>query len=60
MISIKKSRELIEGSEEYSDAEIEEIRDKLNALAELAFESWLKEKKQNEKKKTKQKTENNL
>lgn len=50
MISIKRSRELIEGSEEYSDTEIRKIRDTLDALAELAFEHWQRERESQKKK----------
>ena len=44
MLSIEEARALIEGNEEYTDAEIERIRDECRILAELAFESWMKEK----------------
>lgn len=44
MLSVKEVRELIRDSTEYSDAEIEQIRDECRILAELAFESWMKEK----------------
>lgn len=44
MLSVKEVRELIGDSNEYSDAEIEQIRDECRILAELAFESWLKKK----------------
>ena len=50
MLSVKEVRELIGDSTEYSDAEIEQIRDECRILAELAFESWLKEKKAENKK----------
>ncbi len=35
---------MIEGSEEYSDAEIERIRDDVQILAELSLESYMKKK----------------
>ncbi len=44
MLSIEECRKLIEGSEEYSDAEIERIRDDMCNLGEIIFESWMKEK----------------
>jgi len=48
MLSIKKSRELIEGDEEYSDEEIKEIRDRLYALGELAMGVYFKSKRRKE------------
>ena len=48
MLSIEEARTLIEGDEEYSDAEIEKIRDDCRILAEIAFECWTKEKMKNE------------
>ncbi len=45
MLSIEECRKLIPGHEEYTDKQIEEIRDDMRILAELAFESWLKKKK---------------
>lgn len=45
MLSVKEVRELIDdGCKEYSDAEIEPIRDDMRILVEIAFESWMKEK----------------
>ena len=44
MLSIEEARSLIEGNEEYSDAEIERIRDECQTLGEIIFESWMKEK----------------
>lgn len=44
MLSIEEARALIEGDEEYSDAEIERIRDECQALGEIIFESWMSEK----------------
>lgn len=44
MLSIEEARALIEGGEEYSDAEIEQIRDECQTLGEIIFESWRKEK----------------
>ncbi len=44
MLSIEEARALIEGNEEYSDAEIERIRDECQNLGEIIFESWMKEK----------------
>ncbi len=40
LIPISKCREVIEGSEKYSDKEIEEIRRTLYGLAELALETY--------------------
>jgi hypothetical protein len=48
MLSIEETRALIDGGEGYSDAEIEQIRDECRILAEIAFESWMKEKINNE------------
>lgn len=45
MLSIKRTRELIEGSEKYTDEEIGKIRDDMRALAEIIFESWLGKRK---------------
>lgn len=42
MLSLEECRELIPGHEEYSDKKIEEIRDDLSSLAELALESYMK------------------
>lgn len=44
MLSVKEVRELMGGSTEYSDAEIEQIGGECRILAELAFESYMKEK----------------
>lgn len=44
MLSIEECRKLIDGSEEYSDKDIEEIRTTLYGLANLAFDTWLEEK----------------
>lgn len=44
MLSIEEARTLIEGSEEYSDAEIERIRDDVQIMAELSLESYMKKK----------------
>lgn len=44
MLSIEEARALIEGNEEYSDAEIERIRDDVQVLAEISVESYLKKK----------------
>lgn len=45
MLSIEEVRALIEDSENYSDKEIEEIRDDVRILAEIALESYVKETK---------------
>lgn len=45
MLSIKEARDLIEGDEEYSDAEIEQIRNEIQSLAEIAFEQYTSGKK---------------
>lgn len=45
MLSVKEVRELIDGDEEYSDAEIEQIRDDMQILAEIAVESFIEKKK---------------
>lgn len=47
MLSIEEARALIEDGKEYSDAEIERIRDDVQILAELSIESYMK--KRNEK-----------
>lgn len=45
MLSVKEVRELIDGGgKEYSDAEIERIRDDVQILAELSLESYMKQK----------------
>lgn len=44
MLSVKEARELIGGEEKYSDAEIERIRDDVQVLAELSFESYAKQR----------------
>jgi hypothetical protein len=41
MLSIKEARDLIEGDEEYYDAEIEQIRNEIQSLAEIAFEQYI-------------------
>ena len=48
MLSVEEVRKLMDGGEEYSDAEIEQIRDECQTLGEIVFESWMKEKR-NEK-----------
>jgi len=45
MLSIERTRELIEDSEIYSDEEIERIRDDVYALAEIALDSYFEELK---------------
>ena len=45
MLSIEEACALIEGNEEYSDAEIERIRDECQTLGEIIFERWIKTKK---------------
>ena len=45
MLSIEKCRKLIDGSEEYTDKQIEEIRTTLYGLAELALDAYFEEKK---------------
>ncbi|MGB5018196.1 MAG: hypothetical protein WBO66_00520 [Candidatus Moraniibacteriota bacterium] len=44
MLSIEECRKLIPNHEEYTDKQAEEIRDNMRVLAELTFESWVKEK----------------
>jgi len=51
MLSIKKCRELIDGDEEYTDKQIEEIRRTLYGLGELALECYFKDKKEGKLKK---------
>jgi len=41
MLSIKQCRDLIDGSEKYSDEKIKEIRDDLQTLAEITIEQFL-------------------
>jgi hypothetical protein len=43
MLSIERTKTLIDDPS-FSDKEIEEIRDSLRALAEIAFEKWQKER----------------
>jgi len=49
MLSVEECRKLIDGSEKYSDKEIEEIHEMLYGLANLAFDTWLEEKKKGSK-----------
>jgi hypothetical protein len=49
MVPIEKLRELIPESEKYTDAELIKIRDDLDALANIAFDMWLKERNKVEK-----------
>ncbi len=44
MLSVEEVRKLMDGGAEYSDAEIERIRDDMRNLGEIIFESWMKEK----------------
>ncbi len=44
MLSIDECRELISGSEKFTDKQVEEIREDLYGLAELALESYFKKK----------------
>lgn len=44
MLSVEEVRKLMDGGKEYSDAEIEHIRDDMRNLGEIIFESWMKEK----------------
>jgi hypothetical protein len=44
MLSIQEARDLIEGDEEYSDAEIEQIRNDIQSLAEMAMDCYVDEK----------------
>ncbi len=46
MLSVKEVRELMDGGDEYSDAEIERIRDDMRNLGEIIFETWMKETKE--------------
>lgn len=52
MLSIQKCRELIPGSEKYTDEQIEEIRTTLYGLAELALDVYFKEKAEGKNKTT--------
>jgi len=49
MVPIEKMRELIPDSEKYTDAELIKIREQLEALANIAFDVWLKERNKVEK-----------
>jgi hypothetical protein len=49
MVPIEKMRELIPDSEKYTDAELVKIREQLEALANIAFDMWLKERNKVEK-----------
>lgn len=49
MVPIEKMRELIPDSEKYTDAELIKIREQLEALANIAFDMWLKERNKVEK-----------
>jgi 5-methylcytosine-specific restriction endonuclease McrA len=44
MLSVEEVRKLLDGGAEYSDAEIERIRDDVQVLAEISVESYLKQK----------------
>ena len=44
MLSLEEVRKLLGEGKEYSDAEIERIRDECQTLGEIIFESWMKEK----------------
>jgi microsomal dipeptidase-like Zn-dependent dipeptidase len=44
MLSLEKCRELIPHEKELTDEQIEEIRETLYGLAELALESYFREK----------------
>ena len=44
MLSVEEVRKLLDGGAEYSDAEIERIRDDVQILAEISVESYLKKK----------------
>lgn len=44
MLSIEECRKLIDDHEQYTDKQIEEIRDDFRILAELAWEQYIKEK----------------
>jgi len=47
MISISKCRKLIgDKAEKMTNKEVEEVRDQFYKLADLAFDSWLENKKQ--------------
>lgn len=45
MLSIEECRKLIPDSEKFTDEEILDIKRRLYDLAELAFECWLQENK---------------
>ncbi|QQR77480.1 MAG: hypothetical protein IPJ67_05150 [Candidatus Moraniibacteriota bacterium] len=45
MLSIEEARKLLgDDGKEYTDAEVEQIRDECRILGEIIFESWMKEK----------------
>lgn len=44
MLSVDEVRTLIKDSENYSDVEIEQIRDDMRVLAEIALESYMTKK----------------
>ncbi len=48
MLSIEECRNLIGGSEKYSDDEIRAIRDNLRGLAVLALDAWKRNPRKNE------------
>ena len=44
MLSIEECRKLIPDHDQYTDKQIEEIRDDFRTLAELAWEKWEKDR----------------
>lgn len=44
MVTLEKCRELIPNSERFTDKDIEEIRETLHGLAEIALEHYFKDK----------------
>ena len=45
MLSLEEARKLLgNDGKEYTDAEVEQIRDECQILGEIIFESWMKEK----------------
>ena len=47
MLSVGKLRSLISDGDKHSDEEIEKIRDSMYEVAQLMFDCWMEEKKEN-------------
>ena len=45
MISLEEFKKLLPTDREYSEEEIAKLRENLEGLAELAFETWLEDRK---------------